>query len=233
MVKAYSYWFTAYAGYVLEFDSPILESLEAYWEYITEFVGSDDPKHYQSDSVQVLVLLAHNGMGLRHIQHPTPEMCWVAVKHIGHAIRCVYRPTPELYLRAVLTTPLALNDIPWGHRSYEICLTAVQRDGSVLCAVPKHILKTYPEVSMAAVTNCGMALQHVPEKRRTRDLVRIALMNDPSVIQHVTGPTPELYVMAALSNLALAGRRAHSTPHSDHWDDIMTSLTAAVQRLQQ
>lgn len=231
-----SEWLTPYCVLALEWDSPIVEVLSAYWIFVRTMAKrlscSADPAHYRIDLGLTLTLLSHSGMGLAQIPNPTPQMCWIAVGTIGHAIRHVPDKTPDLCMRAVRSTPVALADIPIALHTYEICLAAVEKSGLALEYVDYDMKIARVYLCDVAVRQNGMALQYVPEKVQTPELRMAAVLNAPLAMRFVPAAWPELYVAAALGNLLKAQRTL--PPHPRHVDitDLLRQITTLAQALQ-
>lgn len=113
----------------------------------------------QEEYTDVLHLVTHNGMAIKHIADQTQELAMLAVKDDGYALK---------YIKDEF-------------RTADVCLIAVQNDGIALQFVPES-LKT-PEICLAAVTRDGLALEYVREQ--TPAIIAKAMKMDPQAAQFI------------------------------------------------
>lgn len=76
------------------------------------------------------------GASLVHLARQTPELCLRAVRRNAFALREAHFQTEEIRKAAVRNCGLALGDIPFLERSYDLCLDAVRQHPGAMPAVP-------------------------------------------------------------------------------------------------
>ena len=141
----------------------------------------------------------------------TPEICEIAIGINGENLRDVSKRfiTEELCYKAVATSPYAIRYVPdqfcdkdlieyavkkharafiWikdqKQVTFELCVLAVEKDGSLLRYVPSKY-KKHSELLKAAIKSNGLALQFIPKSIRTKALCFEAVKQNPLSLEFV------------------------------------------------
>jgi len=131
--------------------------------------------------------------------------------------------TAEVAYWGVQQDPYNLRNTPNESKTYDVCLAAVSKKGSMLQDVPKELidekmawtavendqigtamywipeLMRTPEMCDLAVKNAPRALATVPNKLRTSDLCLSAVQRDPNLMTAVYGKAKREWVMRNLT----------------------------------
>lgn len=181
-------WFTAYAVQVLEWDSPILEAIGAYWHYVVKECARihRSPRAAQKKAVADPAtdpgvrhqLVQHNGLFLKYVPEAerTSTMCREAVEQVSEAIQYVPVQTDEL------------------------CRIALKRNGHNIA----RIREPTAEQCLLAVTESSAAINDIPAQFRTYELLRAMIQHDGRGIGYVWEEDyeehPDLFMLAVQQN---------------------------------
>lgn len=175
------------------------------------------PVDYFSLSYEELIIAVKAGHRLKWFPKrlQTLEICEIAIGINGENLRDVSKKyiSEELCYKAVESSPLAIRYVPdqlldnslieyavkhharafvWiedqKRVTFELCLLAVGKDGSLLSYVPAKYKKR-SELLMTAVKSNGLALEFIPKSRRTKTMCSEAVKQNPLALEFV----PDIY----------------------------------------
>lgn len=91
--------------------------------------------------------------------------------------------TQDIALEAVLQNPSALEFVPIGMRSYELCSIAIEKNFNALNSIPEDFIQSFLEISLGRISNRPSVWNEVPEKYKTHQYMIDAVEANPHVIE--------------------------------------------------
>jgi hypothetical protein len=131
-----------------------------------------------NDHIEIMKILAIDGMNLAHFPEQTEEMCLAAVAQNGRAIKFVKDQTECVCLVAVKKDPCCLKFIK--NKTPKICQAAVFKEGKSIRFVPTKLQTE--EICIESVRQNGANLKYVSSKFLTKSLCLSAIKNYPQAI---------------------------------------------------
>lgn len=122
------------------------------------------------------------------------DFCNKIINNSPYVLKRIKQQTYEMCISAVSKNGDVLKYVDKDLLTYQLCLTAVKKCGMALEYVDANLL-TY-EICLAAVSSYGSSIKFIPEKFRTYELCEIAFKNNNSrhshVISYIENPTYEI-----------------------------------------
>lgn len=150
-----------------------------------------------------------NGNAIQYVTDQTEELCWLAIKQSSYALEHIIRPSVDMCIYAVKKNPFVIQFIPWPSEDMQLlavsragmaigCIDdpsdhvieqAIQQDGRAI----QYILNPKEELEETALAQNPFAIEFIDQ---TPSRCWKALKQNPKVIEHISNPTPEMWIYA-------------------------------------